>query len=474
MAIIINDNFAVNVGKPIDSRYLNISTPWTSTSATNAGIPQSYRYRGLTVNVGGVEYWYKDGVTDPDLVIKTASGNTFNAVTGATNVGYFSGTTSVQTLNITTSLTGFSGNYNSIYNYYYRGTDQKIHIGTPSDNIPKRGYVKTTPLPVKSWIWNEYIGGNTLLGWVLIDGDVSQLIGTAPTATPYYPPSTPYTAHTWITGSVYNNASDVAIFTVSGSLTGGTTLTIGGRPFAEMVDKVLEFRTIISETPNLIKVWDDETLIHLSGTTGSVLVTASNGLTKTGTNVTLGGTLTGATIITDGRVASGRTGIQYAADYSASFTDRSLIDKGYLNTISVLGGERIYKTICKVSHGYSVGCVIGWSGSSYNLPIANGTYDGEVLGVLTKVCNADCFELTQAGYVTGLTSLCTNCTYFLDSTFAGCLTSVEPIVSNYLSKSMLIATSCSSGWVLPYAGYVITSGITNGGALIKSICILNF
>jgi hypothetical protein len=26
------------------------------------------------------------------------------------------------------------------------------------------------------------------------------------------------------------------------------------------------------------------------------------------------------------------------------------------------------------------------------------------------------------------------------------------------------------GWVLPYAGYVITSGITQGGALIRNVC----
>jgi hypothetical protein len=465
------------VGKPIDSKYLNISTPWTSTGATNAGIPQSYRYIGLTVNIGGVEYWYKNGVANTDLILKIATGGTAaNAVTGATNIGYFSGKTGVQVLPITNLPdANYNGNYSSLYNYYYRGTDGNTHIGvSPSDGIFRRGYVKTTPLPVKSWLWNEYTGGGDLLGWILVDGNISQAVGTFQIAYTYYPPSTAYTESGWTTGNIYNNGSDLIISTVLGSLLTGTTLTIGARPYATEVNNVLDFRTIISETPNLVKVWDDETLIHLSGTTGNVLVTASNGLTKTDTNVTLGGTLTGSTIITDGRVVSGRTGIEYAADYSASFTDRSLIDKGYLHTISVLGGERIYKTICKAGHGYSVGCVIGWSGSSYNLPIANGTYDGEVLGILTKCCNADCFELTQAGYVTGLTicgGLCTNCTYFLDATFAGCLTYVEPTVSNYLSKSMLIATSVSSGWVLPYAGYVITSGATDGGALVKNVCL---
>jgi hypothetical protein len=84
MAIIINDNFAVNVGKPVDSKYMNISAPWTSISAANTGIPLAYRYQGLTVNINGVEYWYKNGVADVDLIIKTA-GSGAGTVSGATN-----------------------------------------------------------------------------------------------------------------------------------------------------------------------------------------------------------------------------------------------------------------------------------------------------------------------------------------------------------------------------------------------------
>lgn len=81
MAIVINDNFAVNVGKPVDSKYMNISAPWSSVVAANAGIPLTYRYRGLTVNVNGNEYWYQAGTADGNLVIKSLGGT----VTGATN-----------------------------------------------------------------------------------------------------------------------------------------------------------------------------------------------------------------------------------------------------------------------------------------------------------------------------------------------------------------------------------------------------
>jgi hypothetical protein len=477
MAIIINDNLAVNVGKPIDSKYLDITTkPWASISAANAGIPLSYRYSGLTIliqsGVTNVEYWYLNGITNTDLVQKKFATiiPLGNFVTGGTNIGYFSGMTGVQhlCLDVTFPLSAdYAGIYNSLYNYYFRGTDCVIRIGAGSDNIPKRGYVKTISC-VKSWLWND--ANDYSQGWILVDGNISNCIGCSSVGVPYYPPSTPYTASTWTTSC--NCGSNVTVSCVTGSLTTGSSITIGGPVFGCMAHNNLHFRTLYTQTPNLIKITNDEAFVYLSGSTGNQLLTASNGLTKIGQDVRLGGTLTGTTIITDGRVTSGRTGIVYGGDYRATFVDNSLVSKCYVDSklLCSVGGERIFKTICQPSHSFAVNNVIGFSGGTYNLPIANGLYDGEVLGIVTKCFNVDCFELTQAGYVSGLTPVFTmNCTYFLSATQAGCLTTSEPITPNFLSKSMLIATSSSTGWVLPYAAYVITSGVT-GGALIKNVC----
>ena len=475
MAIILNDNLQINAGKPIDSRYLTTgNTAYVSTGATNSAIPVPLRYTGLTVNILGTEYWYKTGVADINLIQKKYDTvlPISSFVTGATNIGYFSGHTSVQTLPITNLPdNNYNGNYYSIYNNYYRGTDGKIHVGVPSDGIPKRGYVKTVS-PVKSWIWNEYTGSSNKLGWILVGGDISQQIGIFANGYTYYTGSSQvYIESGWTTGNNYSNGSSLVISTVLGSLTSGLTITIGGPVFGSKINNVLNFRTLISKTPNIINISSDEAFVYLSGSTGNQLITAANGLTKVGQTVKLGGTLTGTTIITDSRVTP--LGVQYAADYSASFTDRSLIDKGYLNTISALGGERIFKTICQSSHGFSIGQVVGWSGCTYNKPIATGSYDGEVIGIVSNCFGVNSFEVTQAGFVSGITvggGLVTNCTYFLSATVAGCLTTCEPTTPNYLSKSMLIATSACSGWVLPYAGYVITSGITQGGALIRNVC----
>lgn len=482
MAITLNDNLQINAGKPVDTRYLTTgNTVYTSTGATNAAIPIPLRYTGLTVNVMGTEFWYKNGVQNINLIEKKYSTIAPNSafVTGATNLGFFTGFTGVQVLplNHLTLPATYSGNYVSIYNNYYRGRDGIIHTGPASiDNIARRGYVRQPIIssPVyKSFIWNEYTGSSNQIGWILIDGNVSLLIGQFVNGVTYYPPATPYANNTWTTGLPYNNASNITISIVIGSLNTGTTITVGAPVWAFKDHNNLHFRTLQTQTPNLIGVSYDESFIYVSGTTGNVLITANNGLTKVGTTVKLGGTLTGTTTIIDGRTASGRTGIEYGADYSITYSDRSLVDRGYVKSVisaSTSSGQRVTKTICQVGHGFNVQNVIGWSGGTYNKAIANGLYDGEVIGLVTKCYNANCFDVTQAGYVTGLTGLATNATYFLSDVTAGLLTSTQPVINGHIVKTTLIADSAVSGWVLPYAGYIISNG--TGGSLVKNVCML--
>ena len=363
MAIILNDNIKINAGKPIDTRYLNSgNTAYPVKSSVFTAIPISERYVGLTVlvnsgSVGNVELWFKTGVTDTDLIEKKYDSllPISDYVTGATNVGYFSGFTGIQTLPINhLTNNAFDGAYQSLYNYYYRGVDGKINIGVPSDGIARRGYLKSAPT-TQSWIWSDYDGGSEIAGWTLISGNIANQVGTFQFAGAplYYNGTTtfPYTETGWTTGNVYNGGLGInlVIDTVTGDLETGNTLTVGARPFAFKDNNDLILRSIVSDTPNTIRVWDDDNaLIHLSASTssysfnnknigsgaivysgqtgstflfktiigsGSTLVTnnaceiiitssgsggdvyACNGLSKIGSTIVLGGTLTGITSI---------------------------------------------------------------------------------------------------------------------------------------------------------------------------------
>lgn len=59
---------------PVDEKYLKVGVPYTSILDVNTTIPIGIRHVGLTVNISGDEYWYKNGINDVDLVVKSSGG----------------------------------------------------------------------------------------------------------------------------------------------------------------------------------------------------------------------------------------------------------------------------------------------------------------------------------------------------------------------------------------------------------------
>ncbi len=68
--------FGVKVVNPLpaDFYYDNEGTPYATTAAAKAAINAAIRYKGMTVNVNGDEYWWKSGLGDGDLISKTSGG----------------------------------------------------------------------------------------------------------------------------------------------------------------------------------------------------------------------------------------------------------------------------------------------------------------------------------------------------------------------------------------------------------------
>ena len=260
---------------------------------------------------------------------------------------------------------------------------------------------------------------------------------------------------------------------LGGQLTGNTTIDILTSDLNLCSSTNINRGISLNQTGNELKLsWGDAS----SACTASISV---NDLNVSLSSVYSGGGCAAGLEIThvDNRICLSSTGsnktyhdnrgFHYVCDYSGGADSRWLPDKGYVDSKlsgnTSASGERITKLICQTSHGFIVKDVIGWSGGTYNKAIANGLYDGEVIGIVSKCYNANCFDLTQSGYITGLTGLTTSTTYFLSDVTAGLLTSIEPTGNTHISKSVLIANSSTSGWVLPYAGYVITTGASAGG-----------
>jgi len=292
MAILINDNYSLQGIKPFDDRYLNISTPWANVAAAKAGIP-TYRYTGLTVNVLGVEYWWKNGVGDGDLVAKESSIVT-EGITGATNgltkVGQdvkFGGTTP---LNETTNICGATNALNF-------GTAAS-KLGAFQINAASVAILATGTTEICS------------TGALTLDGSAISVKEVAS----YDSNKSPFTAlqipdAEWVTGCT----STAGVQTVNNGLTKyGTNAVLGG---------ALTGDTTISGDFDLCLGTNASCLNTLQ------IYTEENITVETDNNLTM--SLSGGTITT-----SDLKGLRYGADYIDTFVDNSLASKLYVDTIA--------------------------------------------------------------------------------------------------------------------------------------------
>ena len=268
-----NENIKIAAPNPIDDRYLSTRTsggsqlPYSGLSEVYSTILTTVRYTGLTVliktgSTSPVEYWFKDNISV--LEEKKSASEQFigDFVTGATNLGYFSGQTGIQRLDLSgfpSSPTTFDGYYYSEYNWYYSDAGGIIRIGSPTHGGPlRRAYVNS--LRTKSWIYD--VGTSA---WILSWSDVTANVGNLIIGYGYA--GSGYTQTTWLTGWQSNGSTSI---TGAGSLTTGDTLTIGNPIFAYQADQDLNFRTIINETPEFLKIETDDNFIRFSGTSSVI------------------------------------------------------------------------------------------------------------------------------------------------------------------------------------------------------------
>ena len=76
LGVSLSAGVVVGANRPIDVKF----GPYASTTLANSEIGETLRYQGLTVGIldaGTIrEYWYKDGISDSNLVLKQNGGST--------------------------------------------------------------------------------------------------------------------------------------------------------------------------------------------------------------------------------------------------------------------------------------------------------------------------------------------------------------------------------------------------------------
>lgn len=158
-------------------------------------------------------------------------------------------------------------------------------------------------------------------------------------------------------------------------------------------------------------------------------------------------------------------------ELAVNTADQKIYIRDSSNSIVELGsaggsggsGESLSFSVTQSSHGFSVGEVLYFDGSSYALAQAD---DGTTLGIflVSSVADANTFTVTISGKVT-LSGLTAGEYYFVSASSAGAYTATEP--SSGYSNPIFFAISTTEAIVLPYRPAAITStgalSISEGG-----------
>ena len=103
------------------------------------------------------------------------------------------------------------------------------------------------------------------------------------------------------------------------------------------------------------------------------------------------------------------------------------------------------QTVTQALHGFTVGQVLKHSGGSYAL--AQADIQANIgIWLVTKVIDANTFQIVQSGYVTGLSGGTADETWYLSDTTAGGLVNVAPTIA----QPIIYWITASEGWVLGY------------------------
>jgi hypothetical protein len=343
MAINLSDNIKVQAPKPADSRYLNITVPYTGTTEVNMLIPSGERFPGLTVLINGTqtggvnkEYWYKIGVADVDLVLKSLGGT--SVLTGATNglTLVKSGTTAILG-GVLTGNTVFDGTV-SQYTLRYAGDYSASYTDR---SLIDKGYANAilSGLKPKQAVSLATTSNITLSGNQLIDGYMTTtgmrvLVKNQNNSTTGDTANGVYSASTGIWGRTTDfDGTEVESGSYMWVLSGNTNANsswVLSTPDPIFVG-VTSLNFVLFNHVSDVLGGPGITVVQ-SGGTHTVSVNATNGLTATMAGLALGGTLTGNTVL------GGGFNLQYSGSYLPGLSANSLITKQFAESLVATGG----------------------------------------------------------------------------------------------------------------------------------------
>lgn len=149
------------------------------------------------------------------------------------------------------------------------------------------------------------------------------------------------------------------------------------------------------------------------------------------------------------------------------------------------GTTLISAVITQAAHGFVVNNLIYQTTTTgiYAKAQANNSATAEVVGVVTTVVDANNFQFSSSGSISGLTGLTAGQIYFLSDITAGLMTLTEPTSVSSVSKPIGVATSATTLELRNYrtspsqgqtVDYLYAKGVSNQTGISNTITPLNF
>lgn len=127
------------------------------------------------------------------------------------------------------------------------------------------------------------------------------------------------------------------------------------------------------------------------------------------------------------------------------------------------GNSMVLTGIVQNGHGFTHGEAVYLSGGVFVGANASAAATAEVVGIVSNITDANTFDLTLGGIITGFTGLTPGAVYFLSDQTNGLLTTTAPTSNTSISKPLFIAITTTSGSMNNQRGILNGSGGGGGG-----------
>jgi hypothetical protein len=135
------------------------------------------------------------------------------------------------------------------------------------------------------------------------------------------------------------------------------------------------------------------------------------------------------------------------------------------------GGDAIKKRYNQNGHGFSIGQVVAYNGTSFVLKSAAQADSNETLGLVSRIDDVDNFTITYSGFFDASTvsGLSASTVYYVSSFVAGDISSSAPTALGDEVRPILITQTPTTGIVVQYRGNVIVEVSGSSGTTINVI-----